>query len=259
MIGAKTCPPQAALPVGTRRAARFQIAHGVLGYLALLLAVAVVLQLLPYPKSAVVKRSVPLGDYFPRSMSGWHSEDRPLAETEAAEGAVREILNYDEALLRTYKKDGREFSLYVAYWQPGKMSAHEIAFHVPDKCWPAVGWKRIAADYHYQPAGEGRLLAPAQYREFQIRDQLAYVLYWHVFNGRVVLYNPDGVPTRLSKLSELFTFGLHQKGEQYFIRITSPDPLEQVANDDGFQEILELIAPLGPGLHLHVEHFDDAP
>lgn len=259
MMVAKTCQP-ASLPAEARRAWPFTTAQrALLGGLALLLAAAVALQLLPYPQSDVVKRTVPLADYFPREMSGWHSEDHPLAETEAVAGAVKEILNYDDALLRFYEKAGREFSIYVAYWRPGKMSSREIAFHIPDKCWPTAGWKRTAADYHYQRQLDGHLLAPAQYREFEQHGQRQYVIYWHIFNGQPISYNPDGSPSDMSMLTDLLHRGLRQKGEQYFIRIASPAPLDQLWNDDGFQEILELVAPLGPGLHANVERFEGPP
>lgn len=226
--------------------------------LTLMLTTAFVLRALPYPKSAVVKRDAPLADYFPREMAGWRGEDRPLAETEAVAGAVKTTLNYDEAFLRVYKKRDQEFSVYVAYWQAGKMSSRELAFHIPDKCWIAVGWKRTAADYHYQREFEGRMLAPAQYREFDGLNERQYVLYWHIFNGRAIIYNPDGSPSDLSMFTDLLRRGLRQKGEQYFIRIASRNELDQLWNDEGFQEIMELLAPLGPGLHSSAEQFDRA-
>ncbi|HTB80877.1 MAG TPA: exosortase-associated EpsI family protein [Opitutaceae bacterium] len=258
MIGSKTYGAGIAPAAAPR--SRMARRHCVLlGSLALLLMTAVILQTLPYPKSAVVERTASLADYFPQEMAGWRGEDHPLAETEATAGAVKEILNYNEALLRFYRKGGREFSIYVAYWQPGRMSSREIAFHIPDKCWPTVGWKRTAADYHYQRELEGRLLAPAQYREFEQADQKQYVLYWHIFNGRAITYNPNGSPSDLSMLTDLFQRGLRQRGEQYFIRLASPTPIDELWNDEGFQEILELIAPLGPGLHASVERFEGTP
>lgn len=224
--------------------------------LAALLLTAVGLQLLPYPKSVVIERAQPLAEYLPKEIFGWQAEDRPLAATEAVAGAVKKILNYDEALLRYYRKGGQEFAVYVAYWQAGKMPSREIAFHIPDKCWPTAGWKRTAADYHYQKSLDGRLLAPAQYREFEQAGKKQYVIYWHIYDGRTIIYNPDGSPSDLSMLTDLRRRGLRQKGEQYFIRISSPIPLDQLWDEEGFQEILRRIAPLGPGLHSTVERFE---
>ncbi len=230
--------------------------HGaLLAWLALLLAAAIGLQILPQRESSLVKREAPLADYFPREMAGWHSEDRPPAETEAEIARVRRLLNYDETLLRLYRKGEREFSLYVSYWRPGKMPAREIAFHVPDQCWVSVGWTESAANYNYQREFEGHLLAPAQYREFDGLGGRQYVFYWHILNGRAIIYSPEGTHSQLTTLGALFRLGLNHKGEQYFIRIASSSPLENLWNDEGFQEVMELIAPLGPGLHSSVERF----
>jgi hypothetical protein len=224
-------------------------------WLALLLAAAVVLQILPQRESSVVKRDAPLADYFSREMAGWRSEDRPLAETPSELAAVCKILNYDEAILRFYRKGDQEFSLYTAYWRPGKMPAREIDFHVPEVCWVMIGWKECASDYHYQREFEGRLLAPAQYREFDSPQERQYVLYWHILDGRAVSFSSDSSHSQLTTLGSVFRRGFNQKGEQYFIRIASRSPLDDLWKDEGFQEIMELIAPLGPGLHSSVDRF----
>jgi hypothetical protein len=59
----------------------------------------------------------------------------------------------------------------------------------------------------------------------------------------------------LSMLTDLLRRGLHQRGEQFFIRISSPGNLDALWADRGFQDVIELIAPLGPGLQASVEQF----
>ena len=135
------------------------------------------------------------------------------------------------------------------------MPAREIAFHVPDQCWVSVGWTEHAADYNYRREFEGRWLAPAQYREFESVGGRQYVLYWHILNGRTIVYSSEGTHSQLTTLGALFRLGLSHKGEQYFIRIASGSPLDELWNDEGFQELMELIAPLGPGLHSSVDRF----
>ena len=241
-------PPAARAPSGPGRT----LLPALLG---LVLLSATVLQVLPYPQTPIVRRDLPLAAYLPTDVAGWHGEDRPLAGTESLADAVRSTLDYDEAILRCYQKGPREFTVYIAYWQPGKTASRDVAFHIPDKCWVSVGWKRTAADYDFRRTLDGRSLAPAQYREFEEPGELQHVIYWHIFNGRTIIYNPDGSPSDLSMITDLLRRGLRQKGEQYFIRIASSTPLDELWTDPGFRRVLEAVAPLGPGLHAVVDRF----
>ena len=232
----------------TRASASSRSQWILLAGVAALLAAAVALQFRPIEAPVVILRQLPLADYFPRNAAGWHGEDQPLGATEAELGAVHKILNFDEAVFRTYRRDDRSFSLYVAYWRPGKMPAREVDFHVPDVCWVMVGWKKHAADYHFERQFEGRWLAPAQYREFDDSNGRQYVIFWHILDGRAISYSADDAHNQMNTLGAVFRMGLDQRGEQYFIRLSSGRPFEEVWNDEGFQEILELTAALGPGL-----------
>jgi hypothetical protein len=118
-----------------------------------------------------------------------------------------------------------------------------------------VGWKRTAANFGYRHDFEGRSLAPAQYREFDAPGDHEYVLYWHIVNGRTVFYSGDGPPSQLTTIKSLFRHGMSHKGEQYFIRISSKTPFDQLWQEEGFQAIMELVAPLGPGLSSELEPF----
>lgn len=255
MPGPATLPfdTAAALPVAEPRRRLAQ--KSLLGGLAVLLLAAIVPQLLQRAAEPVLKPKLPLADYLPVSMAGWHGVDQPLAETEALAGSVKNILNYDDTVYRIYRKNGAEFSVYISYWSPGKMPAREVAFHIPDKCWTAAGMKRTAADYAYQRTFDGKPLAPAQYREFEATNLHQKVIYWHIYDGKTIIYNPDGSPSNFSLLTDLLRRGLNQRAEQFFIRISSPASFEDLWQETGFQEVLEHIAPLGPGLNATVERF----
>lgn len=214
------------------------------------------LQFVSFPLPPAIERNAPLPHYFPLQMSGWHAEDKPLAETEAVAEEVERILQYDEYVYRSYKKQGREFSLYVCYWKPGKMPSREIAFHIPDKCWPTAGWVRTGATHDFKFESSPVTLGPGQLRTFTQKGAVQHVLYWHIFSGRILVYNRDGSPGDLTIFTDLLKLGLKLKGEQYFIRLSSPEPLESLIGDDGFQQILELIAPLGPGLDPSLVEFE---
>jgi hypothetical protein len=222
--------------------------------LATLLVVAIGLQFISPDHKAVVVRSAPLDLYLPTQAAGWKSEDHPLGDTENLSAMVKTTLNYDEALLRTYRKGTREFTVYIAYWATGKMSSREVAYHTPDICWPAAGWERLQSNEAYSIPGFK--LAPAQYREFVLNGQHVQVLFWHTYDGRTIAYDPNGRPSRASILTDLMSRGLAQKGEQYFIRITSPNGFNDLWADDGFREIIELIGPLGPALSTRLEGFE---
>jgi len=254
MTGPKTLPFDIVTPTAAATQRHRREKWLIIG-LILTLSAGVLPQILPRSRPAVLKPNLSLADYLPQDMAGWHGVDKPLAETEALAGTVKSILNFDDAVLRVYRKRDEEFSVYIAYWQPGKMPARDIAFHIPDKCWTATGLKRTAANYHYQREFDQTKLAPAQYREFEAPNVHQSVIYWHIFDGKAIVYNPDGSPSNFSLLTDLFRRGLNQRGEQFFIRISSPRELNALWSDRGFLEVIELIAPLGPGLHSTVEQF----
>lgn len=227
----------------------------VLALLGLTLTGAVVPQLLPVETPVPIKPAWSLGEYLPRSSRDWRGEDEPIADTEALRGAVNNVLNFDDGVLRKYRRGSDEFSVWVAYWKPGKMPSREIAFHIPDKCWTAAGLKRTAANYSYVRCCGGQPLSPGQYREFEAPSVHQYVVYWHIFDSRTIIYNPDGSPSDLSMLTDLWRRGLRQRGEQFFIRISSPLDLDLLWNDPGFQEVIELLASLGPGRRQEIVQF----
>ncbi|WP_404420281.1 exosortase-associated EpsI family protein [Nibricoccus sp. IMCC34717] len=210
-------------------------------------ASAFALNFIDFSPGRVSKRNVPLNDYFPASMFGWTGDNLPLAQTESAVSKTEKILRLDEFIFRSYRKAGLEFSVYVAYWSPGKIAAREVAFHIPDKCWLTAGWERRGATYDHVIAVDGRPLAPCQLRQFANSSTTQNVIYWHLFNGVPIVYNRDGSPSDLSMLTDLFKLGLKLKGEQYFIRISSATPLDELMKDEGFVQVMELVGDLGPG------------
>ena len=255
MPGPKTLPFDPTLASHAAAAPRRFAQKALLGGLIVLLCAGILPQTLQRAAEPVLKPKLPLADYLPVSMAGWHGIDQPLAETEALAGSVKTILNYDDTVYRVYRKGDAQFSVYVSYWSPGKMPAREVAFHIPDKCWTAAGMKRTAADYGYQRMFDGKLLAPAQYREFEATNLHQKVIYWHIYDGKTIIYNPDGSPSNFSLLTDLLRRGLNQRAEQFFIRISSPGGFDELWPDAGFQEILEHLAPLGPGLNAAMERF----
>jgi hypothetical protein len=219
--------------------------HLLLILLAAILLMAVGVQFYPQQEAQVVEREGELADFLPRVVPGWRSEDRPIAETELVQDAVDEILNYDDALLRFYEQGQRHFSVYVAYWTPGKMSHRLIAGHTPDVCWVGAGWVCEYRDFSHFRSLRGQPLAEAQYRIFETRGNVQHVLYWHISGGELISYRTGTTPPVTAILRDIWQKGLNQRQEQYFIRVSSNVPFDEIWHDQGFEEVMAALLPLG--------------
>ena len=80
------------------------------------------------------------------------------------------------------------FAVYLAHWNPGRMSSRLIAAHVPDVCWPAAGWVRNE-DKEKQP-GAGGVGEATAVRNLVMRDGLA--------PGQFRIYDGHGTVQHLS-------------------------------------------------------------
>ena len=159
------------------------------------------------------------------------------------------ILRTTQLVERTYAKNiaGQPtlFSVYIARWAPGQAPVSLVASHTPDACWPGAGW-------HPQPNPTpqttltlaGRSLPRAEYRIFQSANSPPLqVWFWHVYDGRVINYrDPYSVPALLELA---LRYGFRREGEQYFIRITSNQPWDQLAQEPVIAEIVAHLATVG--------------
>ncbi len=195
-------------------------------------------------------RHIQLGATLPEAVTGWEAADEPLGPTEFLQTAVEKSLNYDDMVNRVYRSGGRSFGVYVAYWSPGRMPVQKVASHTPDRCWSENGWTCEAMRIDHQlKAGDQRLL-PARWRLFRPPvggGAKQYVLYWHLVGGDLYDYG-DGFNQRPDPLQwwrDTVHYALKGSSEQYFIRIMSAQPLEDLQGDAGFQEVLRALAKLG--------------
>ena len=199
-------------------------------------------------KAAV--RPIQLGATLPKWVSGWESVNEPLGPTEFLQTAVEKSLNYDDMVNRVYRSGGRSFGLYVAYWSPGRMPVQKVASHTPDRCWSESGWtcEEMRIDDRIKVGDQ--LLLPARWRLFRPPVEggaKQYVLYWHLVGGALYDYG-DGFNQRPDPLKwwrDTVHYALKGSSEQYFIRIMSAQPLEELQGDVGFQEVLRALAKLG--------------
>ncbi len=197
----------------------------------------------PRARGPHLSRSVPL------DLSGWNGRDVPLGANEFNSEQVEKVLNYDEVLNRVYGRGGESFGVYVAYWGAGKMPTRLVASHTPDRCWTENGWHCLQMKFKEAKVFEGAALQPAEWRVFAPPrgGSPTYVMYWHLVEGRTYDYGErfNDVPDPLLWWKDAVQQAVLGSREQYFIRLTSSEPLESLWSDPGFAEVLRGLGQLG--------------
>jgi len=163
------------------------------------------------------------------------------------------ILKYDDALTRTYKSStGLTLSLYVAYWNAGKVPVHEAGLHNPDTCWVVSGWKRGERKNNCEQSIDGQALKTFEYGAYIKDKHTEYVIFWHLVGDSVnridIVGHRNGLEGKIERfilaLKSMKKLGFNQRREQLFIRLSSPVPYEELWNRPDFHEFLEHMAPL---------------
>jgi hypothetical protein len=216
---------------------------------ALVLSVAVALQGTHLFRETPRPRDIHLSQAVPSTLPGWEGHDVPLGPNEFVAGEVEKVLNYDQVLYREYRHNGETFGVYVAYWGPGKMPTRFVASHTPDRCWTENGWHCIDMKFKEREDIEGVALQPAESRLFEPPDggSPTYVLYWHLVDGKIYDYGErfNSVPDPLRWWKDAVQQVLLGSREQFFIRLTSNEPLERLFGDPGVVEVLRSLERIG--------------
>jgi hypothetical protein len=213
------------------------------------LMAAVALQGMNLFRETPQARGPHLGQSVPLAVTGWSGRDVPLGANEFLATAAEKVLNYDEIVYREYRREGEDFGVYVAYWGAGKMPTRLVASHTPDRCWTENGWRCLQMKFKVAGVFEGAALQPAEWRVFAPPQggPPTYVLYWHLVEGRTYDYGErfNDIPDPLMWWKDAVQQALLGSREQYFIRITSSAPVENLWNDPGFAEVLRGLGRLG--------------
>jgi len=215
---------------------------------ALLLVLAGTLQAVRYKPSAGAGKGKHLEQVLALDLSGWNGRNTPLGPTEASEGEVEKILNFDDVFLREYASAKGTLSLYVAYWGPGKIQTQVAASHTPDRCWSSAGWVCEAQRHAVVLPG----LKPGEWRIFSAdRTPDLKVIYWLLVGENVYDFGDrfNRVPSPWRWWRDVAKQIFSAPTEQYFIRLTSDRPFEELNEDPGFQELLASLARLGLAAH----------
>ena len=189
--------------------------------------------------------TTPLADLLPRQIAGWMVKDQPIADTQEMKKAVGELLNYDDAVFRTYTQGNTSIAVYVAYWKPGKMSPRLVAGHTPDVCWVGNGWTCTARNFSYKVDLPGHSVRPAQAGTYTISGDTQHVLFWHLHQGHLVNYDMTGTPPWWAAFADMWHQGLNLRGEQFFIRISSNAPIEAALKTAPMRAAIATLGPLG--------------
>ena len=194
----------------------------------------------------------PLAELAPESFENWTAETFSVSESEEMKARVEGLLKYDDALMRVYRAPGLSVSLYAAYWNAGKIPVHEVGVHTPDSCWVGNGWVCEDRRFACEQTIDGVPLKPFEYGAYKKGDNVEYVIFWHLVGDGVSALNyngwRNGLVGRLERLPYLFDsfkrFGLQQRREQFFIRISSPIPFEELWRNPDFLALIKQLKSL---------------
>ncbi len=217
-----------------------------LAVLVALVVSAIGLQMLPPNLQTHFAPPKALVNWLPQAPVGWSAVDVPIADTPEMKARVGELLNYTDAVFRIYTRGGRQVSVYIAYWAPGRMEPRLVAAHSPDVCWGESGWRHVAEPSVWDVRSKGGAsLGLGQLRAFENQGQKQHVVFWHCVGGR-----PSGLVDRFVKGEAIFTLDQFlrnpraPKYEQWFVRLSSNEPLEQLGGEPLWEALIEQLAPI---------------
>ncbi len=206
---------------------------------------AIAMQAYPLLVRSEVTKTDSLENLISKDLPGWSYMDLPLAETEEARNTVERRLNFDDYVSRIYRSGDTEVGIYIAYWEPGTTAVRMVGVHTPDTCWVQNGWTCTDRASGVLKDVSGGQLKPGEFGIYEIRDHVQHVLFWHLVGRQVYGYDQQDIHNVFAPLQDMMQFGLNQRQEQYFIRVSSNRPFEEIWDDPGFAQLMEDIGALG--------------
>jgi hypothetical protein len=189
-------------------------------------------------------------------VSGWARREIPIAASSAALASAQGILNFSQAKQVLYVRGSTQILVYVAYWEPGKVSIVDAGSHNPDSCWVRNGCVRTERVYSVPGKIGERELLPYESGQYIVPNGgKQNVAFWHLVNGEPNRYEEqeagwrNGLLGRLERLplvwKDIRTYGLNQKNEQMFVRISSNARIEDMFADPANGGLFEALTRLG--------------
>jgi hypothetical protein len=212
---------------------------------AAILLTAAAVQVAPFLFPAVITKEKPLEELISAHIAGWQMEILPLGQTEEVRNAVERRLRFDDVLSRIYTRGNHQVGVYIAYWAPGTMPVRQVGVHTPDTCWVQNGWTCAERESQVTTAVGGTAIKPAEFGIFDFDTARQHVLFWHIVGNRIHTYEQQGMHSMTAAWTDTLQYGLNQRQEQFFIRISSNRPFEEIWEDAGFQQLMSEVAALG--------------
>jgi hypothetical protein len=189
----------------------------------------------------------PLGDMLPRAADfGWQERDLPLGPTESVIDRSERLLRFDDFVFREFRRGSQYFTVYVAYWEPGKMPRRLVNMHNPDLCWILGGW---VCTYRVRgkPLQVGDVvLVPAQFGTYEMRGHEMHTYFWHMVDGEPYEHQGLSVGRQVRNfLLTPFTGNFTAKSEQFFIRVTSSEPIDFILREEMAEAVFKSLADSG--------------
>lgn len=199
------------------------------------------LQIARHSRASLV-RLRPLKTLVPASLPGWQVRDEPIGATEGVTVTALKILDCDEVVYRSYTSGDKSFSIYIAGWDAGKRDWPDVALHTPDICWQGSGWRCLRGVSQFQLLAGDIRLEGGQWREFQEPSGgRVEVVFWHYLNGTPLEYSPYH---RFSGIREALRHVGESRGVQYFVRVSSATPMDELVSLPAFQIALSKLQDL---------------
>lgn len=185
-----------------------------------------------------------LQQYLPQQIKGWEGRESKLGSTEAAEGKIEGILVFDDVYFREFTSGKGVLSLYAAYWSPGKVPVQVVSSHTPDRCWTRAGWSCLELRHAVELSG----LKPGEWRIFDAPSHGSLnVIFWQLVGDELYDFGDrfTQIPHPLKWWRDVARQIVSSPQEQYFIRLTSSVPFDEIWEDEGLQEVVAALAELG--------------
>jgi Protein of unknown function (DUF3485) len=219
---------------------------------AMLLLTAVAVQYfrpidLAYEGSAQVVGK--LAEVLPRHLTGgWSGMDLPLGESELLRKRTEALLQFDDYVHRRYANAERSFSIYIAYWKPGKMPPRLVSLHIPDRCWVENGWTCLQSR-NRQTSFAAADLPPCEWRIFTApgSEQKIFTVFWLLVDGRPHEFGSGSnrIPNPFAWWAGVLKEARGDKAAHLFVRITSDRPLENLVQTSAWPEMAAALRQIG--------------